>query len=151
MYTPVKRVMYIGGGWGNAIYFANDSKTRIYGFKGRGNTFSEGSVLFDLANHKDDDKIPLYYISNVEWEDDPSDMFFADIDLIGGVENLSKGFGEYDENWYKTTLYKLINEYKKKVKNLGFFEFRKKRKIREYINTMEEMEKATKKVYQGFV
>lgn len=146
-----KRIMYLGGGWGDAIYYFNEEKTRIYGFKNRGNTFSEGSVLFDLANHKNDKKIPLYYISNVEWQEDPSDMFFADIDLIGGVENLSRGFGEYDENWYKETLYKLINEYKEKAKNVGFFEFRKKRKIRKYIETMEEMEKATKKVYKGFI
>ena len=78
-------------------------------------------------------------------------MFFADIDLIGGVENLSRGFGDYDENWYKRTLYMLINEYKEKAKNVGFFEFRKKRKIRKYIETMEEMEKATKQVYKGFI
>ena len=52
--------MYLGGGWGDAIYYFNDEKTRIYGFKGRGKTFSEGSVLFDLANHKNDEKIPLY-------------------------------------------------------------------------------------------
>ena len=144
--------MYLGGGWGDAIYYANDENTRIYGFKGRGKTFSEGSVLFDLINHKKgDEKVPLYYISNIKWQDDPSDMFFADIDLIGGVDDITRGFGDYDENWYKETLFILINEYKKKAKSVGFFEFRKKRKIKKYIETMEEMEKATKQVYQGFI
>ena len=141
--------MYLGGGWGDAIYYFNDEKTRIYGFKGPGKTFSEGSVLFDLANNKDKDEIPLYYISNIKWQDDPSDMFFADIDLIGGVPNPKTG--NYNEDWYKTTICYLINDYKKILKKTSFFEFKKRRKLKNYIETMEEMEKATKKVYKGFI
>ena len=133
--------MYIGGSWGNSIYYANKEKTEIYGFKDRlYNSFSEGSVLFDLANNKDNDTIPLYYISNINYKDNCRDMFFADISLIGYVEN-PKPKGEYEINWFKGRLGKLRDEYLKEYEKTGFLKFKKRKLIKEFIKTLEGMDK----------
>lgn len=149
MYTPSKSIMYVGGTWGDAIYFQNKEKTRVYGFKGRGNTFLDGSVLFDLANNKNNDTIPLYYISNIEWKDDPRDMFFADISLIGNVKNPC--LEEYDNDWYKEPLKELIDQYEKQINDTWFFEFFKRSRLQKYRDIMKLMLEAKPYVYRGFV
>ena len=130
--------MYIGGGWGNAIYFWDKEKTRIYGFKK--DNFEEGSVLFDLANNKYNETIPLYLITNIEYEYDPSDMFFADISLIGNVENYIKGVGEYPINWFKGHLTDIREDYENTYKQTSIFKFKERRRLRTLINTLNELE-----------
>lgn len=129
-----KRVMYVGGGWGDAIYFLNpddEVKTRIYGFKHRWyNGFAEGSVLFDLAHNTYNDTIPLYLIKNIEYKDDPHDMFFADIELMGDVRNPKTD--DYKPDWFMEPVKELIAEYEK----LSWWQRRKKRHI---IRTLKEM------------
>ena len=129
--------MYVGGCWGNAIYMWNDSKTRIYGFKDPWrNGFAEGSVLFDLANHKEEDTIPLYYISNIDYKDDPKDMFFADIELIANIENPKN---DYPMNWFKPYLDKPIKELTEKSDGLGVLKIKERNKLRDFIDTLKEM------------
>ena len=136
-----KKVMYIGGSWGDAIYFFDRvNKTRIYGFKDPWfNGFAEGSVLFDLANNKNNDTIPLYYISDIQYEDDPKDMFFAYIDLIGNVENPK---GEYAVDWYKPYIDKVKENLIKKKNETSFFNFSERRKLKKFIRTLEEMKES---------
>lgn len=132
-----KRIMYIGGSWGNAIYFLDDDKSRIYGFKDRyNNSFAEGSVLFDLANHIHEDTIPLYYISNIEYADDPRDMFFADTTLIGNVENPKD---DYPLTWFKNGLGKLRDEYRHQLELTSPFKFKQKAWIKEILKTLDDM------------
>ena len=134
-----KRVMYVGGYWGNSISYLNDDHTKIYGFKDRCfNSFSEGSVLFDIANYKHKDTIPLYLITNIEYDDDPGDMFCADITLIGNVEN-PKPSGDYSTTWYRPYLGKLIEKYKNELNEVSFFKRKRKEFLKRIIDTMEQM------------
>ena len=134
-----KRVMYVGGYWGNSISYLNDDHTKIYGFKDRCfNSFAEGSVLFDIANYKHKDTIPLYLITNIEYDDDPGDMFCADITLIGNVEN-PKPSGDYSTTWYRPYLGKLIEKYKNELNEVSFFKRKRKEFLKRIIDTMEQM------------
>ena len=136
-----KRVMYVGGHWGDSISYLNDDHTKIYGFKDRCfNSFAEGSVLFDIANYKHEDTIPLYLITNIEYNDDPGDMFCADITLIGNVEN-PKPSGDYQTMWYRPYLGKLIEKYKNELNEVSFFKRRRKKYLTHIINTLEGMMK----------
>ena len=130
--------MYLGGSWGNAIYFWNDEKTRIYGFKDPyRNSFAEGSVMFDLANNQHNDTIPLYYISNIKYEDDPKDMFFADISLIGNVENPKN---DYPNDWFKGHLNDLYEKYKKEHDETSVLKFKERKRLKVFMDTLKEME-----------
>ena len=132
--------MYVGGTWGDAIYLWNKENTRIYGFKNPAtNGFAEGSVLFDLGNNVENDTIPLYYVSNIKYEDDPHDMFFADIDLIGNVENPKN---DYDKSWYKEPIKKLISEYEENYKKTSVFKLKERKKLKEYLETLKGMAQA---------
>ena len=66
--------MYIGGTWGDYINFQDNKKDRIYGFRPWNRRCSDGSVLFDLAGNKNNDTIPLYYVKNIRWQDDPNEL-----------------------------------------------------------------------------
>lgn len=137
--------MYVGGVWGDAIYLWPDEpekegKTSIYGFKDPWrNGFAEGSVLFDLVHYKYEDSIPLYYVSNIKYKDDPRDMFTADISFIGMVKNPKPDGLNYDMCWYKDGLNPIIEDYEKQYKAIPFFSFRKRRKVKTFINTLREM------------
>lgn len=134
-----KRVVYIGGSWGDAIHFLDDDKSKIYGFKDHFRRFDDGSVLFDLANHKHEDTIPLYYISNIKFADDPRDAFTADITLIGNVENPKNG---YPLTWFKNGLGKLRDEYRHQLELTSFFKFKQKAWIKEILKTLDGMEQS---------
>ena len=135
-----KRIMYVGGGWGNAIYRFDDDETRIYGFKDRyRNGFAEGSLLFDLAHHVNDDRVPLYIITNIDYKDDPRDMFFADITLVGEVKNPKPGNGNYENEWYVEPCRELLNEYKKVYEAIPFLSFKERKKTKRLIGTLEEL------------
>lgn len=136
-----KRVMYVGGTWGNSIDYLDDGHTKIYGFKERlFHSFAEGSVLFDIVNYKYEDTIPLYLITNIEYKDDPGDMFCADITLIGNVEN-PKPSGDYQTIWYRPYLGKLIEKYKNELNAVSFFKRKRKKYLTHIINTLEGMMK----------
>lgn len=136
-----KRVMYVGGTWGDSICYMNDNHTKIYGFKNRlFHSFAEGSVLFDIVNYKYEDIIPLYLITNIEYKDDPGDMFCADITLLGNVEN-PKPDGDYSTIWYKPYLGKLIEKYKNELNEVSFFKRKRKKYLTHIINTLEGMMK----------
>lgn len=107
----MRRIMYVGGGWGDAIYFLNperENKDRIYGFKFK--TPSNGSVLFDLANNEHNATIPLYYVDDIKCERDPRDMFCANIRLIGNVRNPKPANGDYKKDWFKEPCKELLEE-----------------------------------------
>lgn len=133
--------MYVGGGWGDAIYIFNDENTRIYGFKDPWRRrVVEGSVLFNLADNRYNDTIPLYYVSNVEYKDDPKDMFFADIELIGNVENPKTE--DYEPNWYKPYIDKVEKELVEKRDKTNFFNFGERVKLKKFIETLNEMKES---------
>ena len=134
------RVMYLGGTWGDAMYYFDDDHKRIYGFKNRvNNAFSDGSVMFDLANHKNDDNIPLYLITDIKFEDDPADMFYANISLLGNVKNPHKGSGGYNDSWYKPYIGEILDEYKNKLKRLSFFKREEKKFLKMAVFTLQLM------------
>ena len=128
-----KHVKYIGGVWGDSVSYFDDNKTRITGFSESG--FDEGSVLFDLANSKDKEFVPLYYISNIEWQWGNQSQFFANITLIGYVKNVynEKNKGNF---WYKYALEPLIEELRKKLSNTSIFAFKKRAQLKEFIETL---------------
>ena len=132
----MKKIMYVGGSWGDAIYFLNpddEVKTRIYGFKHRYyNGFAEGSVLFDLAYNQNEKTIPLYLIHGIEYKDDPHDMFFANIKLIGNVRNPRPAKGEYGVDWFKEPCRELLEEY---LSRSWWWRYKHKT----FINTLTEM------------
>lgn len=134
-----KHVKYIGGVWGNSISYFNDSRTRITGFSKSG--FDEGSVLFDLANSKDKEFVPLYYISNIEWMWNNSSQFFANITLIGYVKNVynERNNGDF---WYEYALKPLIEELKGKLSNTSVFAFKKRAQLKKFIETLKLMLKS---------
>lgn len=133
----MKRIMYVGGGWGNVINMWGNDNLRIFGFKPQWERFSEGSVLFDLAHNLMEDTIPLYYIYDVDWQNDPRDMFFAKIDLIGRIENLYKY--HKDMFWFVQPCRILLYNLREKRSKLPWYKFSKRRKLKKYINTVEEM------------
>jgi len=136
----MKRIMYIGGGWGNSIYFWPEHEpnpAKIVGFKQWDLRFSEGSVLFDLAHNLHEDTIPLYYVHDIEWQRDPSDMFFAKISLIGRVENRYKY--SRDNLWFVEPCRVLLNNLRDKRCKTSWFKFGKGKILKEYIKTLEEM------------
>ena len=81
----IDAIFYVGnGGWGNSCYFLEEGKTdRIYGWKPK--RFSH-AIFIDLCHHLDEG-VPLYESTGIEWCDDPRDMFFADVKLIGTISN----------------------------------------------------------------
>jgi len=132
-----KHVKYIGGGWGDgSTSYFNDNKTRITGFSRYG--FDEGSVLFDLANFKDKEFIPLYYISNIEWQWNNPSQFFANITLIGYVKNVynERNKGDF---WYEYALKPLIRELTDKLSNTSFFAFGQRAQLKKFIKTLNLM------------
>ena len=136
-----KRVMYVGGTWGNAIYFIDKEKReRIYGFKDPyHHSFAEGSVLFDLANYINEDTVPLYLIRNIDRKEDPSDMFFADITLIGNVKNPKPT--TYEDDWYVEPCKELYNHYKKEAENIPFYKFKKRKENKIMVETLKGLTK----------
>lgn len=129
----MRHIMYVGGCWGNAIYFLNpekEEKDRIYGFKFK--TPSNGSVLFDLAHNKGNDTIPLYYVDGIKCEDDPKDMFFADIKLIGNIRNPRPTNEDYGLDWYIEPCKELLEEF---LSRSWWWRF----KHREYIKVLKGM------------
>ena len=132
----MKYIMYIGGTWGDYINFQDNKKDRIYGFRPWNRRCSDGSVLFDLAGNRNNDTIPLYYVKNIRWQDDPNDMFFADIELIGNVDNPKNGYGDC---WYAQGVEKLQEQLKEELCSMGIFNLKRKSKLREYIRTLQGM------------
>lgn len=129
-----KHVKYIGGGWGDgSTSYFDDNKTRITGFSRYG--YDEGSVLFDLANFKDKEFIPLYYISNIEWQWNNPSQFFANITLIGYVKNVYNE-GNKGNFWYKCALEPLIEELRGKLSNTSIFAFEKRAQLKKFIKTL---------------
>ena len=129
----MKQIMYVGGSWGDAIYFLNPQKEerdRIYGFKF--NTPSNGSVLFDLAHNFENDTIPLFYVDGIECQNDPRDMFFADIKLIGNVRNPRPAKGDYGVDWFKEPCRELLEEF---LTRSWWWRFKHKA----FINVLKEM------------
>ena len=129
------RVMYLGSCWGNAIYYLDNSHERIYGYKDPlSNDFHDGSVMFDIINHYDDDVIPLYLVTNKKRCNNPRDMFFADIYLIGHVKNPYN----YQGNWYHPYIGDLLEEYKKMLRKLFVKHRRRIKKIVLVLKLMNE-------------
>lgn len=81
----IDAIFYVGnGGWGNACYFLEEGQTdKIYGWKPR--RFSH-AIFIDLCHHLNEE-VPLYETTNVYWNDNPHDMFFADVKYIGTISN----------------------------------------------------------------
>ena len=129
--------MYVGGGWGDAINMCGDNNQEIYGFKPWNKRFSEGSVLFDLANNLMEDTIPLYYIHDINWKEDPRDMFFAKIDLIGRIANHYKY--RRDMLWFVQPCSVLLYNLREKRSKLPWYKFSKRRELKKYIDTVNEM------------
>ena len=136
----MKRIMYVGGGWGNSIDFWPEHEpnpTKIVGFKPWDQRFSEGSVLFDLAHNLHEDTIPLYYVHDIEWQRDPSDMFFAKVSLIGRVENRYKY--SRDNLWFVRPCCQLLKKLEHKRRMTSCFKIRERKKLKKYIEALQEM------------
>lgn len=81
----LRRIVYFGyANWGNAIHYADESHTKIYGWKPY-NFWSNETCMIDLVNSMYSKYTPVYLLKNVHWQSDPSDMFFADIEKIGEI------------------------------------------------------------------
>jgi len=79
----LKRIIFFGSyAWGDAMSFLNKQRTKAYGWKPYRFSDYEIVAIKIIANEP---KAPAYVLYNVEWQDDPKDMFFADCKLIGYV------------------------------------------------------------------
>ena len=132
-----KHVMYVGGAWGDAIYFWDLEKTRIYGFKPY--RFAEGSILFDLAHHVDKQYVPMYLVKNMEWQIDPSDMFFADIELICVVRNPM--LDKYPNDWFVNPCIEAKDVFQNKYEQTKKLSLKKKRELKRIIKLLKELTK----------
>lgn len=99
-------VTYIGGGWGNAINMVTEGKS-IVGWKPW--SPAEGSILFNLIADKNKDRITVYEMYNIHHEEDPWDMFEADIRPVCELPNTIRGIDDIPRDWYKQA-FKEYNE-----------------------------------------
>jgi hypothetical protein len=75
----------IGGGWGDAIRFTDESYKEVVGWKSR--RPKAGDVLLVPMQSG---KTGRFKFTSIEYCRDPKDMFFAEIDFIGYQENIDK-------------------------------------------------------------
>ena len=136
----MKHVMYIGyAKWGDEIEFSGNDNTSIIGHKPY--YFSEGSVVFDYVNNKYNEYIPLYYVKNVSWFDDPHDMFRADVELIGKVKNTTLNKIRLKRSWFVNPCKELLAQMEKEYKDTSFFHFSKRHTIKKFIDVLKMLTK----------
>ena len=112
----LKKIIQFGFyAWGDALYMLDDSMKRVYGWK----PYKFGDYeLVAMMKNPDDRKAHVYVLYNVDWQDDPKDMFFADCKLIGTIplDEIEKGGKDlvkdrvlelYDDSMH-TCLYRLF-------------------------------------------
>lgn len=114
----LKHIFYLGRyGWGNSSYYLDKENTKIYGWKP--NRFYEyETCVIDLCNHVNDEFTPILLLTNVEWQHDPNDMFFADYIQIGEIPTyMAKIGGELVGNEVKKVFdnYYCLNNSKNKI------------------------------------
>lgn len=106
---------YIGHrAWGDAIHFLDETEEKVYGWKP--DRFSEGSIL--ISHNPDKGKSKVYRITSIEWQKDPKDMFFADVEFLEEVD--SNEIGTNDFNSYLVKTYMPVKSERKFNRIFGF-------------------------------
>lgn len=88
-----KIIGYIGHrAWGDAIHFLDETEEKVYGWKPE--QFHTGSLL--ISHNPDEGNSKVYRVTSIDWQKDPKDMFFADVEFLEEVDSDKVGTDDFN-------------------------------------------------------